>query len=131
MKLMKTMTFVALLSVAGMAENTLPTNMIESETGLANIQKGFLYNSVEMIKKGAVQIKTANAIFHDAEATKSYLPSDKSHMSNIAFNAAKRIDTAVDEMLLYLDAKEMNKAQNSYSHIISACGSCHAVVRGW
>ncbi|MEA2110651.1 MAG: hypothetical protein U9P71_01250 [Campylobacterota bacterium] len=131
MKLIKTMTLVALMSVAGMSQDVLSTNMTQSETGLTNIQKGFLYNSIEMIKAGATQIKAANKIFHNPEDTKKYLPSNKSHMSNVAFNAAKRINNATDEMLLYIDAKEMNKAQSSFSNIISACGSCHAVVRGW
>ena len=129
--MIKAIAFTALLSTAAFSQDVLATNMTQSEAGLDNIQKGFLYNSIEMIKKGAEQVKKANDLFHNQEETKKYLPKEKAHMSNIAYNASKRIDTYVSEMMMYLDANEMNKAQNAYSGILGACGSCHAVVRGW
>jgi len=67
----------------------------------------------------------------NADATKKYLPKDKQHMSNIAFNAAKRIDSASADLLKALDKKEYSKAHQSYSEIVTACTACHAVVRGW
>jgi hypothetical protein len=121
----------ALVCTATLGAEELTTQMLKSETGLNNIQKGFLYNSMELVKKGALEVKHANKIFHNQEATKKYLPEKKQHFSNIAFNAAKRIDVAADEMTSYLEANEMTKAQHAYSDIINACGSCHAVVRGW
>lgn len=131
MKMIKILALSALLSAGVMADETLVNNMSQMESGLSNVQKGFLYNTPVLIKSGVADIKKADALFHDMEATKKYLPKDKQHMSNIAFNAAKRIDTASAELLKALDKKEFSKASQSYSEIVNACTACHAIVRGW
>ena len=131
MKMIKTMALAALISSAALANDTLALNMSQMENGLSNVQKGFLYNAPALIKGGVGEIQKANALFHDMEVTKKYLPKDKQHMSNIAYNAAKRIDASSNELLKALNKKEYSKAHQSYSDIINACGACHAVVRGW
>ena len=105
--------------------------MSQMENGLSNVQKGFLYNAPVLIKGGISEIQKANALFHNADATKKYLPKEKQHMSNIAFNAAKRIDASSNELIKALNKKEYSKASQSYSEIVNACTACHAVVRGW
>ena len=131
MKMIKILALSALLSAGVMADETLASNMSQMESGLSNVQKGFLYNTPALIKSGVAEIKKADALFHDMDATKKYLPKDKQHMSNIAFNAAKRIDTASNDLLTALDKKQYSKAHQSYSDIVNACTACHAVVRGW
>ncbi len=131
MKMIKILALSALLSAGVMADETMASNMSQMESGLSNVQKGFLYNTPALIKSGVAEIKKADALFHDMEATKKYLPKDKQHMSNIAFNAAKRIDTASNDLLKALEKKQYSKAHQSYSDIVNACTACHAVVRGW
>lgn len=131
MKMIKLLALSTLVAGAVMANDTLAQNMGEMEKGLNNVQKGFLYNAPALIKSGVDDIHKANALFHNTNETKKYLPKEKQHMSNIAFNAAKRIDTASEDLLKALDKKQYSKAHQSYSDIINACGSCHAVVRGW
>ncbi|ADR34971.1 hypothetical protein Sulku_2311 [Sulfuricurvum kujiense DSM 16994] len=131
MKIIKILALSALLSAGVMADETLVNNMSQMESGLSNVQKGFLYNTPALIKSGVAEIKKADALFHDMEGTKKYLPKEKQHMSNIAFNAAKRIDTASNDLLKALDKKQYSKAHQSYSDIVNACTACHAVVRGW
>lgn len=131
MKMVKILALSALLSVGVMADETLALNMSQMENGLSNVQKGFLYNAPALIKGGVSEIQKANALFHNVDASKKYLPKDKQHMSNIAFNAAKRIDSASADLLKALNKKEYSKASQSYSEIVNACTACHAVVRGW
>ncbi len=131
MKMIKMMALAALLGSAAMANETLALNMSQMENGLSNVQKGFLYNAPVLIKGGISEIQKANAVFHNADATKKYLPKEKQHMSNIAFNAAKRIDASSNELIKALNKKEYSKASQSYSEIVNACTACHAVVRGW
>jgi CHAD domain-containing protein len=131
MQCVKVLVMTALLGSAAFAQDPLAEKMIASESALNNVQKGFLYNNAALIKSGVVEIKNANAIFKDAAATKTFLPKEKAHMSNIAYNAAERIDAAADELAVYLDANEYTKAHQSFTDIINACTSCHAIVRGW
>lgn len=91
MKMVKILALSALLGAGVMADDTLVNNMSQMESGLSNVQKGFLYNTPDTIKSGVAEIQKADALFHNMEATKKYLPKDKQHMGNIAFNAAKRI----------------------------------------
>ncbi len=131
MKMVKILALSALLSAAVMGDETLALNMSQMENGLSNVQKGFLYNAPALIKGGVSEIQKANALFHNVDASKKYLPKDKQHMSNIAFNAAKRIDSASADLVKALNKKEYTKASQSYSEIVTACTACHAVVRGW
>lgn len=131
MKIVKILALSALLSVGAAADDTLALNMSQMENGLSNIQKGFLYNAPALIKGGVNDVQKANALFHNMDITKKYLPKDKQHMSNIAFNASKRIDAASSDLLKALNKKEYSKAHQSYSEIVNACTACHAVVRGW
>jgi hypothetical protein len=131
MKIVKILALSALLGAGAMADETLALNMSQMENGLSNVQKGFLYNVPALIKGGVAEIQKADALFHNVDATKKYLPKEKQHMSNIAFNAAKRIDNASADLIKALDKKEFSKASQSYSEIVNACTACHAVVRGW
>lgn len=131
MKLINILALSALLSVGAVADDTLALNMSQMENGLSNVQKGFLYNAPALIKGGVAEIQKANALFHNVDASKKYLPKEKQHMSNIAYNASKRIDSASDELIKSLNKKEYTKASQSYSEIVNACTACHAVVRGW
>jgi cytochrome c553 len=114
-----------------MADTTLANNMAQMENGLSQVQKGFLYNNPLWIKNGVTEIHTANLLFHNMEETKKYLPKEKQHMGNIAFNASKRIDKASADLVKFLDKKQFSKASQSYSEIVNACTMCHGVVRGW
>ncbi|MFH0710627.1 MAG: hypothetical protein V2A75_10500 [Pseudomonadota bacterium] len=131
MKIVKILALSALLSAGLAADETMILNMSQMENGLSNIQKGFLYNAPNLIQGGVSEIQKANALFHNVDASKKYLPKDKQHMSNIAFNASKRIDSASSDLLKALTKKEYSKAHQSYSEIVNACTACHAVVRGW
>lgn len=132
MKMVKILALAALVTCgAASADDTLLQNMHQMENGLNSVQKGFLYNAPDMIKSGVGEIKKADALFHNMEDTKKYLPKEKHHMSNIAFNAAKRIDSASNDLVKALDKKQYSKAHQSYSEIVNACTACHAVVRGW
>lgn len=133
MKIVKTLILAGLFSAGLMASDTtvLMATMAKSESGLLNIQKGFLYNSEPMIRNGIKEVRSANKLFTNLDETAKYLPKDKQHMKNVAYNASKRISSAVDEMEIYLATKEMGKAQHAYSDIVNACSACHAVVRGW
>ncbi|MBV5278630.1 MAG: hypothetical protein J0647_06300 [Campylobacteraceae bacterium] len=113
------------------AEKVNAMVMINMENGLANIQKGFLYNNVDLIKGGVDQIQKENTIYHDRKVIKSILPENKKQMENLALITSKRIENSTEEMKTYLALKQMKKAHASFSDIVNACTDCHTLVRGW
>jgi cytochrome c556 len=124
------LTLVALTSFA-FANDATMKSMYAMESGLNDIQKGFLYNQVEMIVAGAKKIKEANKIFKNPALTQKYLPQNKKHMIGVTMNQSKRIDNATDSLISFIEIKDMSNASNAYSDVINACSACHAIVRGW
>lgn len=116
---------------ASEAEKINAMVMINMENGLANIQKGFLYNNIDLIQSGVEQVQKENTIYHDRSVIRSILPENKKQMENLALITSKRIENATDEMKTYLALKQMKKAHNAFSDIVNACTDCHTLVRGW
>jgi len=116
---------------ASEAEKVNAMVMINMENGLANIQKGFLYNNIDLIKGGVEQVQKENTIYHDRTVIKSILPENKKQMENLALITSKRIENATEEMKSYLALKQMKKAHNAFSDIVNACTDCHTLIRGW
>ena len=79
MKLVKIAVASLLLAGSVYATESLSATMSQMENGLNNIQKGFLYNQMSMIKNGVGEIRKANELFHDKKATEAYLPKNKHH----------------------------------------------------
>lgn len=106
--------------------------MASMEQGLNNIQKGFLYNSIELIKSGTAQVQKENLIYlKDKKEIQAMLPKGKQQMENVAMITAQRIDQAAVEINSYINLKEMRHAQDAYTSMVKACSDCHTIVRGW
>lgn len=86
---------------------------------------------MEEIKSGALKIKEANKLFHDRKAVVQYLPENKKKMGNVAYNTSLRIDTAADDMILFVENKQYLEAQRAYGEMLNNCARCHALVRSW
>ncbi len=105
--------------------------MLNMENGLASIQKGFLYNNIDMIKEGVEIVSKENMIYHDRKVIRAILPENKKQMENLALITSKRIENSTDEMKSYLALKQMKNAHNAFLDIVNACTDCHVLVRGW
>jgi len=116
---------------AAEAEKVNAMVMINMENGLASIQKGFLYNNLDMIKSGVEQVQKENMVYHDRKVIKSILPENRKQMENLAFITSKRIENATEEMKSYIALKQMKKAHSAFSDIVNACTDCHTLVLGW
>lgn len=118
-------------TISTASANDLTLIMSGMESGLSNIQKGFLYNSFDLIKSGVTQIKKANEGYLKGEGIKEFLPDNHKNMTNIAVLSAKRIDKASEELLKNLEQKEMTKASEAFAEIMNGCTACHKIVRNW
>ncbi|DAB34612.1 MAG TPA: hypothetical protein CFH82_04630 [Sulfurospirillum sp. UBA12182] len=134
MKLFKSILLLACAFTFSFGEDYKELNsktMIGMESGLSNIQKGFLYNNLELVKYGAEQIKAENKIYHERKVIKEILPKGKQQMENIALITSNRIDNAIEELTTYVTLKDMRKAHDAFTDIVKACTDCHNIVRGW
>ncbi|NVJ52118.1 MAG: hypothetical protein HWD90_00395 [Campylobacteraceae bacterium] len=131
MKLLKILAAVALTVSISSAQDVMQKSMNIMEEGMSEIQKGFLNNSVELIKSGTSKVIEGNKLFSDKKVIAQYLPEHKKHMVNIAENAAQRIKLDANVLELNLDNKAYIDAANAYSDMMNACARCHSIVRSW
>lgn len=104
--------------------------MQKLEKDMSSLQKGFLYNSDDDIKKGIDNIKTTlkDVLKFDIKVEskdKEFNP--KSYL----VNEVKAIDGLVTEIdKLYSEGKK-DEALASYSKTLSRCMVCHKIIRKW
>jgi len=129
---MKRVLFTLLLVVSfAKANDATIVSMHDMESGLDNIQKGFLYNQADMILSGANRISKANKMFLNVGVAQKYLPENKKHMVGVTLRTSHRVDVAIEDLKYYIESKQYANAAKSYSAVINACTDCHAIVRGW
>ncbi|RXK00603.1 hypothetical protein CRV02_09520 [Arcobacter sp. CECT 8989] len=131
MKLLKILAAVALTVSISSAQDVMQKSMNIMEQGMSEIQKGFLNNSVELIKSGTAKVREGNKLFSDKKVIAQYLPENKKHMVNIAENAAQRIKLDTNVLELNLENNAYIDAANAYSDMMNACARCHSIVRSW
>ncbi len=134
MKLKNILLSLAILCTISFAETPAELNartMIGMESGLNNIQKGFLYNNFDLVKYGADQIMKENTVYHDRKVIKSILPKGKQQMENIALITSNRVDNSITELKTYVELKDIRKAQDAFINVVKACTDCHNIIRGW
>lgn len=103
------------------------------EAAVSNIQKGFLYNSPELIKQGAEDIIQCSSrdCFANTEDVQQMLPKNKKLMRNAAVLSSKRMEISAVELAFYAEQRQMSEAFDAFSGIQKACMDCHRLVRNW
>ena len=113
------------------ANETLKVSMDTMQTGIEQVQLGFINNDANLIKTGLETIRKGNALFSKESVIRASLPANKKHMTNVAVNASKRITADATIIELNLDDKAYTKAADGYSDMLNACSRCHGIVRNW
>ena len=131
MKLTKILMAGILSVTIASANDVMKDSMAMMQSGIEQVQAGFINNSTEAIKAGLKQIKQGNSLFSKKEVIVKYLPSAKKHMVNSAVNASKRIHADTTIIELNLDDRAYTKASQGYSDMLNACSKCHGLVRSW
>jgi len=104
-------------------------NMADMETAMANIQKGFLYNNVNVVKNGVLQLK--ETVKFTESFMKEGVGENKINNKMYAHKEAVSIAGMADEILETFAKGDRYSAANNYLLILSKCLSCHQTVRSW
>jgi len=104
-------------------------NMQEMETALSTIQKGFLFNNINVVKNGVKDLKKT------AKHTESFIKKGvtKEGFNTLAYaqKQAKDIAELADRITTTFEDGDRYNAANNYLQILSKCLSCHQTVRSW
>lgn len=104
-------------------------NMQEMETAMSVIQKGFLYDNVNVVKNGVTDLK--NRVAHTESFIKPGV-SDKG-INNLVYakKQTESISRLADDILEAFEKGDKYNAANGYLMVLSKCLSCHQTIRSW
>jgi len=104
-------------------------NMADMETAMATIQKGFLYNNLNVVKNGVKDLKETT------KHTESFMKEgvDKNGINTLIYakKQAAAISSMADEITVTFAKGDRYSAANNYLLILSKCLSCHQTLRSW
>lgn len=104
-------------------------NMADMETAMATIQKGFLYNNLNVVKNGVKDLKETT------KHTESFMKEgvDKNGINTLIYakKQAAAISSMADEITATFAKGDRYSAANNYLLILSKCLSCHQTLRSW
>lgn len=104
-------------------------NMQAMETAMSEIQKGFLYDNVNVVKNGVKHLK--KTVSFTESFMKEGIGKNKINNKMYAKKEAEHITRMADEILATFEKGDRYSAANNYLLILSKCLSCHQTVRSW
>ena len=104
-------------------------NMQDMETAMSEIQKGFLYDNVNVVKNGVKHLKTT--IGHTESFIKEGVNKEGFNSLIYAKKQAADIEKLADEVLATFEEGDRYNAANNYLKVLSKCLTCHQTVRSW
>lgn len=104
-------------------------NMQQMETAMSEIQKGFLYDNVNVVKNGVKHLKVT--IAHTESFIKEGVNKEGFNSLVYAKKQAADIEGLADQILLTFEQGDKYNAANNYLRVLSKCLTCHQTVRSW
>jgi len=104
-------------------------NMADMEIAMATIQKGFLFDNINVVKNGVKDLKRT------VKHTESFIKEgvDENGINNLMYakKQAEAISSMADEISTTFAKGDSYSAANNYLLILSKCLSCHQTIRSW
>ena len=104
-------------------------NMQEMETAMSEIQKGFLFDNVNVVKNGVKHLKET------ISNTESFIKGgvNKEGFNSLIYARKQAVDISkeADEILVAFEKGDRYGAASGYLKVLSKCLSCHQTVRSW
>lgn len=104
-------------------------NMQEMETAMSEIQKGFLFDNINVVKNGVKHLK--ETISHTESFIKDGV--NKEGFNSLVYAKKQAIDISkeADTILVAFEKGDRYAAASGYLRVLSKCLSCHQTVRSW
>lgn len=117
---------VAVSLTAATASSSLYQNMGLLEQGLNNVQKGYLYNSPELLQNGVdTLVKAQNKL--TTKDMRSTLP--KGANTTAVDNLTESMNENINALQKAVDENHPAAAVEAYSNVVRDCISCHIAIR--
>ena len=110
------------------AQAKLAADMRTMLSAVVDIQRAGFYNNPNGIKESTARLVASLDSLITTDAT-SYLPDDKTNAAKFAKKRAKMIKMYAEDLIVSIDANDMDEAIEDYSQLLRQCSSCHTRIR--
>ncbi len=125
-KLLLGLAFASVTTFA--SDTTITATMQLMDSGLDQVQKGFLYNSKKDILAGIEKLQNSDAIFKTVDVT-TFIP--KNNKVRVTQNITNNLSDDLKVLKKAIENDEFTTATEKYGEVLNDCVACHTVIRGW
>ncbi len=105
-------------------------DMQAMEKGMADIQKGFLYNSNDLIQKGVATVRNHALTLQPPRIGEQFSP-DQQYAFMFARKQQRKIDSHAAKVGIKFAKGDKYQAMQEYTKILKQCTACHIKLRKW
>lgn len=120
--------FTSSLLLANTTQDAFKQDMRVMLQSMTDMQKAGFYNNVEFLKRSAKRLTTRLDSLLTLDAS-TYLSNNHKYPQKFAEKRAKMIKMYTEDLLISLDAGNMDDALEDYNQIMRQCTSCHTRLR--
>ena len=124
------MMLVSTFAFAEYTKEDRVADMAAMADGMAEIQKGFLYNSKEMIDSGVAKVRN-HALTIQPPRIGEALSRDQTYALMFARKQQRKIDSHAALLAEKFANNDKYSAMNHFTKVLKQCTACHVKLRKW
>lgn len=110
------------------SQSKLASDMRTMLSSVVDIQRAGFYNNKTGIQEATKKLVSSLDTLLTTDPT-TYLPDDQINAGKFAKKREQMIKLYADDLLVSLEANEMDEAMEDYYQILKQCTSCHSRIR--
>ena len=123
--------FLSTFALADYTKEDRVADMQAMEKGMAEIQKGFLYNSKELIDSGVKAVRNRALTLQPPRVGDKSLARDETYAFMFARKQQRKIDTHAAQLAEKFANGDKYQAMHHFTKILKQCTACHTKLRKW
>jgi len=128
------MVFVTFGLAEGYTQADRILDMQKMAQAMQDIQSGFFYNNIDIVKAGVVDLKSTIVKVKPTLAeiqTKDVYEKWMNNSTAMTNRIQKRIEKYADDIIEHFNAGDAKFALNDYNRVAASCMKCHTSLRKW
>ena len=130
----RVLVLVVFLSTFAFAEYTKEdriADMRAMEGAMADIQKGFLYNSADLINQGTKVLRDHALTLQPPRLGDKSLARDETYAFMFARKQQRKIDAHAAQLAIKFASGDKYQAMHHFTKVLKQCTACHTKLRKW
>jgi len=123
--------FLSTLSFADYTKENRIADMQAMAGAMEDIQKGFLYNSIDLINSGTQVLRDRVLTIQPPRIGDKTLSRDQTYAFMFARKQQRKIDDHAGKLALKFASGDKYQAMHHFTKILKQCTACHTKLRGW